>query len=71
VADRVTSTPGEADSQTCRLLALCGGAGEIHAIIGPYAVQLTSIDALPQRTLANKQFERVAGDLEGELRQPP
>jgi hypothetical protein len=54
VADRVTSTPGDADSQTCRLLALCGGAGEIHAIIGPDAVQLTSIDALPQRTLANK-----------------
>ena len=56
----------DADQSKCRVLARCAGAGKIDAIIGAYAVQHTSIDTLPQQMLANKQFEKVTGDLERE-----
>jgi hypothetical protein len=41
--------------------------GEIDAIIGPYAVQHTSVDALPQGREADDRFKKVIGDLEQNL----
>jgi hypothetical protein len=41
--------------------------GEIDAVVGPYAIQHTSIDSIEYGRLADKQFMAVIGDLEGEL----
>jgi hypothetical protein len=41
--------------------------GEIDAIIGPYAVQHTSVDALPRGREADDWFSKVISDLEEEL----
>jgi len=41
--------------------------GEIDAITGPYAIQHTSVDALPRGREADHWFEQVLGDLEREL----
>lgn len=41
--------------------------GEIDAIVGPYAIQHTSIDSLPDGTSADIRFKDVVGELESEL----
>ena len=38
--------------------------GEIDAIIGHYAIQHTSVDALPRGREADDRFKKVIGDLE-------
>lgn len=44
-----------------------GTQNEIDGIVGPYAIQHTSLDALPYGREANHQFKQVIGDLEAEL----
>jgi hypothetical protein len=41
--------------------------GEIDGIVGPYAIQHTSIDSLPDGRFADQKFMPVIGDLEREL----
>jgi hypothetical protein len=41
--------------------------GEIDGIVGPYAIQHTSIDSLPDGRFADQKFMAVIGDLEREL----
>jgi hypothetical protein len=41
--------------------------GEIDAIVGSYAIQHTSVDALPRGREASARFDKVIGDLEGEF----
>jgi hypothetical protein len=41
--------------------------GEIDAIVGPYAIQHTSVDTLPDGRLADARFKQVVGALEEEL----
>ena len=40
---------------------------DIDAIIGPFAVEHTSIDTLPHQRQRDDWFEKVVGELEGEL----
>jgi hypothetical protein len=42
--------------------------GEIDAILGPFAVQHTSIDALPDGRRRDHQFQQVIGNIEKEFR---
>jgi hypothetical protein len=42
--------------------------GEIDAVFGPYAIQHTSIDTLPDGRARNAWFGQVIGTLEAELR---
>jgi hypothetical protein len=41
--------------------------GEIDAIVGPYAIQHTSVDSLPDGRLADARFKQVVGELEQEV----
>ena len=41
--------------------------GEIDAVVGPYAIQHTSVDSLPSGRLADARFKQVVGALEEEL----
>jgi hypothetical protein len=41
--------------------------GEIDAIAGPYAIEHTSVDSLPNGRQADARFVQVIGDLEQEL----
>ena len=41
--------------------------GEIDAIVGPYAIQHTSLDTLPDGRLADARYKQVVGDLESDL----
>jgi hypothetical protein len=42
--------------------------GEIDALAGPYAIEHTSVDSLPNGRRADDHFEQVIGDLEEELK---
>src|SRR5262249_19632865 len=44
-----------------------GTQNEIDGIVGPYAIQHTSVDAFPRARESDHQFKRVVGNLEEQL----